>query len=287
MEASEILDVTPQQAADVLRHLGFKEVMLDWFTIASGDFTTRWPVLKAGLAMMEVCGHLEFNLFCDGLRRYISRFYEAIAPPKVIKAHLEVLGFELEDDYVYWPETPTGYLADSDMCFIEAVEKYGTIVTFQEILETFQSNGFSIASATSRVLPQSPIVERVEFGLYKLRGQSHNWEDIENARNRQETIDYDPEVVYGIDGIIRYRITIGSWALNGVISISSSQQPLPDLGDGWNIIVDNKSCGTAKGDDYLIWGLGGAFNTLDVQIGDRVELAFDAWEEPVIRIIKI
>lgn len=286
-EASEILDVVPQEAADILKYLGFKEVMLDWYTIASGDFTTRWPILKAGFAMMEACGPLEFDLFCDGLRRYISRFYEVLAPPAVIKAHLETLGFELEEDFVCWPETPTGYLADSDKCFIEAVNKYGPIVTFLEVLDTFQDNGFSMPSATSRVLPQSPIVEKVEFGLYKLRGQSHTWEDIESAKSRQETIDYAPEVTYGRDGIIRYRITIGSWALNGVISISASQQPLPDLGDGWNVVVDNKSCGTAKRDDYLVWGLGGAFSTLAVQIGDRVELAFDAWEEPFIRISKI
>lgn len=286
-EASDILNVAPQQSADILKHLGFKEIMPDWYTIASGDFTPRWPILKAGLAMMEVCGPLEFNLFCDGIRRYISRFYDAIAPPDVMKAHLEVLGFEVEDGYVCWHETPSGYLADSDKCFIEVINKYGPIVTFQEVVEVFQEKGFSIATATARVLPQSPIVEKVEFGLYKLRGQNHSWDNIEIAKNRQEPIDYNPEVTYGIDGIVRYRVTIGSWALNGALSISSSQQPLPDLGNGWDIVIENKSYGTAKRDDYLIWGLGSAFNALEVQIGDRVELAFDAWEKPVIRITKI
>jgi hypothetical protein len=237
--------------------------------------------------MMEVCGPLEFNLFCDGIRRYISRFYDVLAPPKVMKAHLRVLGFELEDEYVCWHETPSGYLAESDECFILVTEKYGPVVTFQEVVEIINEKGFSFATATARVLPQSPIVEKVDIGLYKKRGQDHTWEDIENAKNRQETIDYDPEVTYGVDGIIRYRITIGSWALNGVLSISSSQQPLPDLRDGWEVLIDGKSCGTARGDEQLIWGLGGAINALGVKIGDRIELAFDAWEKPVIRMTKI
>ncbi|GIK54942.1 MAG: hypothetical protein HND44_01050 [Chloroflexi bacterium] len=285
-EASETLDVSPQQAAYILKHLGYKEVDHDWYTIATAENTTRWPILKAGLAMMEVCGPLEFSVFCDGTRRYISRFYDILAPPRVMKAHIEALGFEVEDDYVSWNETPTGYLAESDKCFVQVVEKHGTVVTFQEVVEFFQEKGFSIATATARVLPQSPIVEKVETGLYKIRGRNHTWEDIENARSRQDPIDYDPEVVYGIDGLIRYKITIGSWALNGVLSISSNQPQLPDLGDGWEIFVENKSRGIAKRDEHLIWGLGSAFNALGVQIGDRVELAFDAWEKPLIRISK-
>ena len=287
IEASDILDVVPQQSTYILKHLGYKEIIHDWYTITSGDVTSRWPILKAGLAMMEVCGPLEFNLFCDGIRRYISRFYDVLAPPKVMKAHLRALGFELEDEYVCWHETPSGYLAESDECFILVTEKYGPVVTFQEVVEIINEKGFSFATATARVLPQSPIVEKVDIGLYKIRGQDHTWEDIENAKNRQETIDYDPEVTYGIDGIIRYRITIGSWALNGVLSISSSQQPLPDLRDGWEVLIGGKPCGTARGDEQLIWGLGGAINALGVKIGDRIELAFDAWEKPVIRITKI
>jgi hypothetical protein len=52
-------------------------------------------------------------------------------------------------------------------------------------------------------------------------------------------------------------------------------------------LIDGKSCGTARGDEQLIWGLGGAINALGVKIGDRIELAFDAWEKPVIRMTKI
>lgn len=288
-QATDILRVTPQQAEDILEHFGYREVIHGWYTIAAADFSSqpRWPILKAGLAMMEACGPIEFNRFCDGIRKYISRFYDVIAPPKVMKAHLEALGFELEEDFVCWPETPQGYLAESDKCFIRAIERFGRVVTFQEVVEFFQEEEFSIETATTRVLPQSPIVERVDSGLYKLRGQSHTWEDIVSAKGRQETIDYDPEVTYGIDGITRYRVTIGTWALSGVLSMSASQQPLPDLGDGWEVFVDDEPHGTAKRDDSLVWGLGSAFRALEVQIGDRVELAFDAWEEPVIRISKI
>lgn len=286
-EASDIFNVTNRQAADILEHLGFRQVLPEWYTVASVSVTSKWPILKAGLAMMEACGPLEFSSFSDGLRRYVSRFYDVIAPPKVMRTHLLTLGFELEDDCVSWPETPTGYLADSDKVFVKVVEKYGRVVSFQEVVEVFQENGFSVASATSRVLPQSPIVEKVALGLYKLRGAQHSWEDVESAKNRQENVDHDPEVTYGTDGITRYRITVGSWSLNGVISVSANQQPLPDLGEGWDILVSDKAYGTARRDEYLIWGLGSAFNALGVQIGDRVELSFDAWEKPVIRITKI
>jgi hypothetical protein len=287
IEASELLDAVPKQAAEILKHLGYKEIIPEWYTITFREFNSRWPILKAGLTMMEACGPLEFSLFCDGIRRYISRFYDVIAPQKVIQEHLKILGFEIEGGYVCWHETPSGYLAESDECFLHSIEKYGSVVSFQEVVEVFQERGFSIASATARVLPQSPIVEKVDMGLYKIRGYEHGWDDIEKAKNRQETIDRDPEVTYGVDGITRYRITLGSWALNGVISISTSQQPLPDLGDGWDVLIENKAFGIARRDEYLIWGLGSAFNALGVQIGDRIELAFDAWQDPVIRIRKI
>lgn len=286
-EVARILDVAPEYAAHILRHLGFGEVIHEWYTLVSGDLpTSKWPILNAGLAMMEVCGPLEFELFCDGLRRYSSKFFDVLAPSTVIAAHLEALGFRLEKGYVSWYESLKGHLAYSDRCFVEFAGQRGPIVSFPEIVEIFQEKGYSIATATSRVLPQSPVVERVEVGLYKIRGRKHTWDDIENARNRQKTIDYNPEVVYGIDGISRYRITIGSWALNGVISISTGQQPLPNC-DGWNIVVQGKYYGTAGQGEQLIWGLTSAFNALGIQIGDRVELAFDTWQEPEIRIMKI
>ena len=133
-------------------------------------------------------------------------------------------------------------------------------------------------------MPRSPIIEKVEYSLYKLRGSEVSPQDIETAKSRQEENAKNPEVIYGTDGIIRYRLTLGSWATGGVLSISRSVRPLPDFREGWPVFVDDEEVGTARRDDYLIWGLTAALNRLGAKMGDRVELAFDIFTGPRINL---
>jgi len=234
--------------------------------------------------MIQSCGPLEFDSFCDGLRRYISRHFDAIAPPEVILHMLLLIGFKVENNIVSFTGEQRVELGRSDKAILELLDKKGPVLSYQEIVEHILSKGFSFPTATSRIMPGSPIIEKIEQGIYKLRGYNETWHDIESVKARQEEFTRSAEISYGLDGIIRYRVNVGVWEIGGVLSVSRSCQQLPDLGEGWPVYVADKKVGVATRDDSLIWGLSPAFNEIGIKLGDRVELAFITWNEQKIEV---
>lgn len=284
-QAEQILGFNGEQTSGILKGSGINEVSPGWYSmVADKELTKNTPIFRAGLIMMQSCGPLPFESFLDGLRRYVSRHYEAMAPTEVIKSIIKNFGFKIENNIVSYEGKEKIILSTSESLLINLLTEKGPVLNFQEIVEFYLSNGKSFATATTKIMPDSPIIEKIEQGLYKLRGSIVSWQDIEKAKSRQEEYSRNAEVTYGLDGIIRYRITIGSWEAGGTLSISRSCQPLPDFSQGWPVYVNKIESGIARRDDYLIWGLTPAFSLLGVKFGDRIELAFDTWKEPKITI---
>lgn len=282
-ELCELLAVQPDDVNTIATMLQLIETAAGWYSFAKCQKVSRFPIKNAGLKMLEACGPLEYEIFLDGLRRYASRFYQALAPSKTVKHILLQLGFEIEENFVSWSESPQGHLAVTDMAFIASIKHYGHAVSFQEVALTFFERELSLPAVTMS-LRHSPIVEKIGTSLYKLRGQNLPKDEIEAARRRQNSVERNPRIHYGTDGIIRYRVTLDSWAISGVLSIGTQESALPDLGDGWVLICNKKNIGQAKRDENLMWGLSPAFKELGVRPGDRIELAFDAWNDPCIVI---
>jgi len=285
----QILECEPGETPGILHSMNLTEVIPGWFTLA-GEFVLakNTPLFRAGLIMMQACGPLPFESFCDGLRRYISRHFEALAPAEVVGSMLKSFGFNIEKNMVSYEGEERVIIEGSEKLLLELLKEKGPVLNFQEMVEFYLDKGISSATPTTRIMPDSPIIERIDQGLYKLRGRAVTWQEIESARSRQEAFNRNAEVTYGLDGIIRFQVTLGSWTNGGVLSISRTQQPLPEFQEGWPVFVEGENVGTARRDDLLIWGLGPAFKKLGVKLGDRIELAFDTWEEPriMIRIVK-
>jgi len=283
--AEQILGCEPNETVAFLKAIDLQEVFPGWFTIVEKtELSMNTPIFRAGLIMLQSCGPLAFESFCDGLRRYISRHYDALAPTEVTSKFIMNFGFKINNSVVTYEGNERVVLSKSDTLFIDLLLDKGPVLSFQDIVEYYLAKGFSFPTATLRVMGESPVVEKIEQGFYKLRGSKVNWQDIENAKLRQDNYSRNAEVIYGLDGIIRYRITIDSWAAGGVLSISRSSQPLPDFNDGWPVFVQNEELGAARRDENLIWGLSPAFAVLDVKFGDRIELAFDTWDKPRINV---
>lgn len=287
--AQQILGYNSEETTGILDAFGIRELIPGWF-VNTGEVSLGkdTPLLRAGLIMMQVCGPLDFETFCDGVRRYISRLYDTIAPPEVLRYVLKGFGFNINENMVSYQGEDRVKLGGSDQLLLDLVKEKGPVLSYVEIVEFYAGKGYSFATATARMMPRSPIIEKIEQGLYKLRGSKITWQDIESAKSRQEAFSRDAEVIYGLDGIIRYRINVGSVEIGGVLSISRSSQPIPDFPDGWPIYVDGVNLGLARRDESLIWGLSSAFTKLGVKLADRVELAFNTWQQPRIdiRIIK-
>ena len=284
--AAQILGSSISDSKFILSSLGLSEIESDWFSFSKAILPKQFPLRTGAYVLMEACGPLPFEVFCDGVRRYIGRHFPSLAPKELIKHVLLLAGFSINNDFVSLSESVHGYLSDSEILFLKLIREKGPVVSFPEIIDFYIENGFSSATASSRIMGQSAIVERIDTGFYTLRGLKYTSQDLETTRSRQGVYLKDPLVTYGLDGLTRYQITIGSWSLGGTLSVCRSCLPIPDLSDGWDAFIDNspEKFGKIIRDDNLIWGLGPVFNALNIKLGDRVELVFDTWSTPKVTV---
>ena len=188
-DASRLLGVSLKDITPVLNEIGLDEATSGWFTIKSKEIIhKKWPILNTSLQIIKICGPVNFSSICDGIERSIKRHYGMISPPFVIKRHLEILGFKFTENI---PSISTELqkqeieISDSEKLFLSIFNAIGPVVHSNEVVKAFEEAGFSASAATSKVLPQSPIVEKVDHALYKLRGQEITTEDINIANARQ------------------------------------------------------------------------------------------------------
>jgi hypothetical protein len=233
----------------------------------------RLPIVLAGHKMLAVTNEVLFSDFYDGLRRRAGRFFDSISPPDIILHYIKVAGFEVSNDKVFISTEVGNVLSETEKCFVEVAKVNGNVVNFIEVAEEFLQNGFSIA-AVSVVLAHSPLVEKIDTGLYKIRGVSVLWQDIENAKKRQKSFSKDAEIIYGLDGTIRYRVSLNSWAVyTGVLSTNM----LRDLAGEWKSNDKDGRLIRINMDELFIWGIGNKLKEMQANIGDRIELLFNTW----------
>jgi hypothetical protein len=276
-DAKKVLAVSEEITRVILERLNMFEIEGEWFSLKSIDLNnSRNPFRLAGLKMLTVVSEMKFDDFYGGLLRHVNRFYETIAPPYVVTHILRLIGFIVSDEKVTigsstaWKST-ADVLARSEKCFLNVVQNRGNVASFLEIAEEFFAQGLSLPAVTI-ITARSPIAEKLEAGFYKIRGFDVSWDEIDAAHKRQRKFSQDEEISYGLDGILRVKITVTNYAfLTGVINAYR----IKDLSGKWSVIHENESCGNAKMDDMFLWGLIGVFSKLKVQIGDRVELAFN------------
>ena len=278
-EAARIFSVSEKIAIMQLRELNLIEVKNQWFSFKSIDVENkRMPLRLAGLKMLAVNNEIDYSTFYDGLLRHSNRFYDRIAPPDIVLHILELLGFEITEHKVTTSLPIENVLSKSERCFVEVVNKNDGVVSFLEIAEAFFSNHLSLP-AVSVVLTRSPVSDKVETGLYKIRGREISWKQIESAKERQEKISQNEEVSFGLDGIVRFYVTVTNYAyLTGVVS----SYRVKDLAGNWKIMFGGNSFGDAKMDENFLWGLSDMFKELNIKIGDRIEMAFNTWDRTLI-----
>jgi RNA polymerase alpha subunit len=276
-ESSKILSEDGQTTKLVLQELNLTEVIDSWYALKTYDAESnksRIPLQIAGLKMLTIKPAIHLDTFYGGLRRYINRFYPTIAPINVIVYSLELLGFEINSQQMVSSNlNGENILSRSEKSFVSAITKNDGVASFIEIAEEFSVHKLSLP-AVSVTLKRSPIVEKVDDGFYKLRGIDISWQQIEIAKKRQKRFSQDEEITHGLDGIVRVRLTVNSYAyLTGVVGSYS----IKGLAGSWAVIYNHESFGDAKMDESYLWGLPKIFKKLNIHIGDRIELSFNTW----------
>lgn len=275
-EASKILSKDERITVLVLKDLNFQKIDDQWFTYKSlteDKDNSKIPLRIAGLKILAVHPVMAIESFHDGLRRHASRFYASIAPIHVIEHISTLLGFDIKNNEVSTQLSTKGILSKSEQSLISAIKKNGDVASFLEIAEEFFLQNLSLP-AVSVTLKRSPIVEKVNEGFYKLRGSEISWQNIETAKNRQKRFAQNDEITHGLDGIVRMKFTVNSYAyLTGVVGAWS----VKDLSGSWTVIYDGGPFSDAKIDESYLWGLAKILKLMEVKMGERMELAFNTW----------
>jgi len=279
-EAAKILSKDERVTVLVLKKLNLQKIDDEWFTLKSltdDKDNSKIPLRIAGLKMLAVNPIMNIDSFHDGLRRHASRFYAGIAPIYVIAHTLPMLGFDIKDSKVSTPLSTKGILSKSEQCLISAIKKIGGVSSFLEIAEEFFLNSLSLP-AVSVTLKRSSIAERADNGFYKLRGIDITWQQIEDTKKRQKRFAQDEEITHGLDGVVRMKFTVNSYAfLTGVVGAYS----VKEMVGSWSLIYKDNLYGEVKTDESYLWSLAKLFKELGVRMGDRMELSFNTWNRCV------
>lgn len=186
-DVMKILSAGEEVARLQLENLNLHEIRDGWFSPASLTVTgKKQPLIFAGKKMLSNVKEIDFPSFYEGLSRYAERYVDSLAPPEVASHYLQLAGFEFKENTVSYPVKVQGGLSQAELCLIDAIRANGNVATFNEIVEAFRKKGFSL-SLVSNLLTHSPVPERVDIALYKIRGADVPWSDVVNARRRQKT----------------------------------------------------------------------------------------------------
>ncbi len=262
-DAIAILSANEKIATLVLQDLNFRKLDKFWYVLKTYDANedgTKIPLRGAGLKILAATPEVELSVFCDGLRRHISRFYSSLAPNEVIVYTLKVLGFDVDTNgQVSTKLSLNNNFSRSEKSIISIMTKNDGVASFLEIAEEFFLHNLSLP-AVSVTLKRSPIVEKVDEGLYKLRGAKISWQQIETAKKRQKSFSQDDEIIHGLDGIVRVRLTVNNYAyLTGVVGSYN----IIGLTGSWPIVSNNEFFGDARMDESYLWGLSKIFKKLE------------------------
>jgi len=268
-------------AQGVLRAVGFRAHSGDWFAPSSFDreYTIdAHDVLHHALRKMsQYCGPLSIESICGGLRHAVSRTNFPIPPPEVMIYLLEEYGYACSENLFCWDKPVNETLSEAETIIMGCLERNGPVVHHAELAGEFIRSPLSFA-ALHPTLQRSPIFEKIDSGLYKLRGVPVTTEDILRAEAAAEAIPLNLSVQYDRRGFIVIGVALGYLAIgNGTFT----SEQLPNLTGSWKCLVHEQQAGMLEATPNEFRHLRNALDLLDCHVGDRIVFNFNTWTRSV------
>lgn len=272
-----------EQTRQSLELLGYKQADETWhipMSASVGISTNYHYVFQRGIRkMLQYCGPLSLDTLAAGLRRVNVRTQFPVPPPEILESVLLSNGFPIANELVYWHEELKEVLSEGEMIILSCLEKNGPVLHHAELAEAFIESDLSFASL-HQTLKRSPIFDKIDYSLYKLRGHTVTYRDINRARNAASTIPQDADVQYDRGGNINVALNIGRIAL-GTGVIQTPRGSFPNLTGKWSCFVEgNFTCvmNVSKGEFRHIEK---ALREMGCKPGERVEFTFNTWDRTV------
>lgn len=270
-----------EKTREILEALGFFNVKNDWYIskkFRKIENLTRFNVFeKTIIKMVQYCGPLKIEDISSGIRHAVSRTRYPAPPPEVVEQALKIRGYQEENGFWLLEAEFDEKLNQGEKLIFSCFESIGPVLHHSEIAQAFIDSELSLP-AIHATLNRSPLFEKVDHALYKLKGTDVAYKDIERAKNEGDRIPVNLEVVPDKTGVFKIYATLGLLPVGTGVFFSEN---LPKLAGEWECLVDNKSYGKVQVTDNEIRGLLEPIETLECEIGDRVCFHFNPWDRTI------
>lgn len=182
----DLIKVNEDKFPLALSALKLQEIIPNWYSYKSGvKSTNKNPIIRISLLLHQCCGGLPPKSFLEGIERGVSRHYPSLAPDEVVFHYLSNNHFKVDGSLITYTGELSVDIPRADKVALEIFKENNRPITTQEFYLAFQKHGYSDAMVSSKVLPESPIIERVELGFYRLRGSEHSVDELQTSRSSQ------------------------------------------------------------------------------------------------------
>ena len=284
-----------EEVRDILHGLGYRVVAEGWFVPNSLRVSYHEVFHRCLRKMLQYCGKLSIDDICAGIRHGVSRsgFSEPtyltskeitqvrsmfpVPPPSVMVEVLRIYKYQRKEELYYWDGEIDEKLSAGETIIMNCLKVIGPVLHYSELALAFTESDLSIPTLNA-TLDGSPLFDKVNTGLYKLRGGEATLQDIERAKAAAGPQSLRPEIGYDAKGNIIVSLTLRTVALaSGAIFC----EQFPNLSDKWPCYVNGKEAGELIATEKEFRHLRKSFELLDCKPGDRLKFIFNMWKRTV------
>lgn len=265
---------------EILKAQNFFEVRNGWYM--SYDYMPdslgkNHVFHKSLFKMFQYCGPLEIRDIHFGIEHTLVKTEFPVPPPDALKTILKKYGYLSEDDLWYWDGEISEELNTGEAIILEAIRRTNGVAHHSELVHAMidSSLSFSLLHGTLR---RSPLFDNFQRSLYKLRGSRPSYDAIEHARLAKERTPVNLHEEYDTHGNIIIGANLGILAIGSGTLMSDK---LPNLEGVWEYKSDNGKTRKITVTENEIRGLSTAIRYFDCEVGDRIQLTFNAWDRTV------
>ncbi len=281
-----------EEMKDILQGLGYRVLSKDWFAPHQISYSDVFH--RCLRQMFQYCGRLGIDDLCAGIRYGISRSGSSVPaylagkgtdgsvfpvpPPDVMAEILRIGGYQSDDELYYWAGDYDENLNQGETIIMNCLEQIGPVLHHSELVHAFIESELSLPTL-HKTLNSSPLFDKVQSGLYKLRGGEITYQDIERAKTAGERQSLCPEIEYDTNGNIIVSVTLSAIAVgSGTISCEEFRH----LSGNWPCYVAGEEAGELYAVKNEFRRLKKNFELLNCQPGERVKFIFNTWQRTVI-----
>ena len=293
---SQEMEMELEKVIDILQGLEYRVLSKGWFVPDSSQISYSDVFHRCLRKMFRYCGRLGIDDICAGIRHRISQsgFSEPkylsskataqsrsafpVPPPDVMTEILRIDSYQCDDELYYWEGDYDQNLNKGESIIMHCLEQIGPVLHHFELVQAFIKSELSLPTLPA-TLNSSPLFDKVESGLYKLRGKEVTYQDIERAKAAREKQPLRPEIEYDTEGNIIVSVTLSAIAVGSGTILC---ERFPDLsGANWECYINGEEAGELNAVENEFRRLKKPFELLNCQPGERVKFTFNTWERTV------